>query len=110
MNLLVNAAQAIKGRESSKSPHAPSMRKWRSASAIPAAALRRSTSDRIFDPFFTTKEVGKGTGLGLHLAYNIIKKHNGSIEARSRIGQGTTFILRIPIEQTSESQEDGLAA
>jgi two-component system, NtrC family, sensor kinase len=51
---------------------------------------------RIFDPFFTTKAVGKGTGLGLHLAYNIISDHNGTIEVESRVGEGTSFIIRLP--------------
>ena len=51
---------------------------------------------KIFDPFFTTKEVGKGTGLGMNVAYNIIKKHNGTIDVKSTLGKGTSFIIRIP--------------
>ncbi|MBI4793599.1 MAG: hypothetical protein HY789_12920 [Deltaproteobacteria bacterium] len=51
---------------------------------------------RIFEPFFTTKEVGKGTGLGLNVAYNIIKKHKGTIEAQSIVGVGTTFTIKLP--------------
>ncbi len=53
--------------------------------------------DRIFDPFFTTKEVGKGTGQGLNICYNIVaKSHAGSIAVDSVEGQGTTFIVRLP--------------
>ncbi len=59
---------------------------------IPEAQL-----SKIFDPFFTTKEVGKGTGLGLSLSYGIIKEHGGNIYARSRLGDGATFIIEIPI-------------
>lgn len=52
---------------------------------------------RIFDPFFTTKPVGEGVGLGLSIVYNIIKKHNGDIEAASRPGEGATFTIALPV-------------
>ncbi len=52
---------------------------------------------KIFDPFFTTKDVGEGTGLGLSISYNTIKKHNGVIKVNSVPGEGTEFILQIPI-------------
>ncbi|KAF0215066.1 MAG: hypothetical protein FD174_4237 [Geobacteraceae bacterium] len=52
---------------------------------------------RVFEPFFTTKEVGEGTGLGLSIAYDIIKKHDGDINVRSKIGEGTEFTLRVPV-------------
>lgn len=54
---------------------------------------------RIFDPFFTTKEVGLGTGLGMHIAYNIIKKHKGTIDVQSVVGKGTTFTIRLPMDE-----------
>ena len=52
---------------------------------------------RIFDPFFTTKQAGEGTGLGLSLAYNIIKEHDGTIEVDSTPGRGTQIIIRLPL-------------
>lgn len=54
---------------------------------------------RIFDPFFTTKDVGKGTGLGMHVAYNIIEKHHGAIQVDSKVGEGTMFTITLPVEQ-----------
>ncbi len=53
---------------------------------------------RIFDPFFTTKEVGRGTGQGLAIAHNIVvKRHGGSLEFQSAIGEGTSFVITLPI-------------
>jgi len=52
---------------------------------------------KLFEPFFTTKEVGKGTGMGLAIAYQIIEKHQGTIEVSSEPGKGASFAIVIPI-------------
>lgn len=58
-----------------------------------------SARSRIFDPFFTTKEIGKGTGQGLSIAYNVItEKHKGTITFETEEGKGTTFIIRLPLQ------------
>ena len=52
---------------------------------------------KIFQPFFTTKPTGEGTGLGLSLAYDIVKAHGGTLEVESEEGIGTTFVVKLPI-------------
>jgi signal transduction histidine kinase len=52
--------------------------------------------DKIFQPFFTTKPTGQGTGLGLSLAYDIVKAHGGEIKVESKEGEGSEFIIRLP--------------
>jgi len=53
--------------------------------------------DKIFDPFYTTKKQGEGSGLGLDIVKKIIDKHNGTIEVQSEMGEGTNFIVTLPI-------------
>ena len=56
--------------------------------------------DRIFDPFFTTKPIGKGTGMGLSISYQIVtEKHGGRLNFDSQVGEGTTFTITIPLKQ-----------
>jgi signal transduction histidine kinase len=57
--------------------------------------------DKIFQPFFTTKPTGQGTGLGLSLAYDIVKAHGGDIRVQSKEGEGSEFIVQLPISKSS---------
>ncbi|MFB2769444.1 ATP-binding protein, partial [Pelatocladus sp. BLCC-F211] len=59
---------------------------------------------RIFDPFFTTKPVGKGTGMGMSISYQIVtENHNGKLECHSTPNEGTEFIIQIPLQQKVHS-------
>jgi signal transduction histidine kinase len=53
--------------------------------------------EKIFDPFFTTKETGHGVGLGLAISYGIVEEHNGKLTVQSKVGNGTTFTVSLPL-------------
>ncbi|PJJ83176.1 sensor histidine kinase [Mucilaginibacter auburnensis] len=59
--------------------------------------MSEETRRKIFEPFYTTKDVGEGTGLGMSIAYNTIKRHNGKLIVESAPGEGAEFIIRIPV-------------
>jgi len=97
MNLLVNAAQAMEKQGEIRISTRADNGYVEISIADNGKGIPEENLSRIFDPFFTTKDVGKGTGLGLNMAYNIIKKHQGTIDVESMIGKGTTFTIRIPV-------------
>jgi two-component system NtrC family sensor kinase len=67
------------------------------------AGIPDAVKERIFDPFFTTKPVGQGTGQGLSLAHAIVvDRHGGSITVDSRVGQGTTFSIRLHLNEPTQ--------
>ncbi len=103
MNILVNAAHAIEktGEIRIVTKEVDGMAEVRISDT--GCGIAEENLHKIFDPFFTTKDVGKGTGLGMNIAYNIINKHNGDIRVESTVGVGTTFIIQLP--QNTEMKE-----
>lgn len=100
LNMIINAAEAM-GEEgtltletsTNSGENAIDIRITDTGHGIP-----EDNFDKLFDPFFTTKEVGHGTGLGLAISYGIIKEHGGNIFVESKVSKGTTFIVRLPLE------------
>jgi signal transduction histidine kinase len=68
------------------------------------SGMNKECLQRIFDPFFTTKDVGHGMGLGLSIVYQIIEEHAGCITAASKEGEGTTFYIRLPVNDTLQEK------
>ena len=100
-NLLVNAAQAIEGHGSLTVTTLFDAGSVVLKVADTGKGMSPETVKRIFEPFFTTKPVGQGTGLGLTISYDMVRKNGGEISVESEPGKGTTFTVRLPA-QTSE--------
>ena len=103
MNLLLNALEAMdtKGMltvATEMTPDKPGTRPCSFISRIPVWALREENLGRLFEPFFTTKK--NGTGLGLAISQRIAHEHQGDIQVRSEINQGSTFSLSLPLPTT----------
>jgi signal transduction histidine kinase len=60
--------------------------------------IPKTITDKIFQPFFTTKPTGQGTGLGLSLAYDIVKAHGGEIKVETKEGEGSEFVIQLPVQ------------
>ena len=106
MNVIGNAIDALEEVKKGDTGYSPTI--WISTEVTADNAVTLKIRDngpgiaagcaqQIFDPFFTTKSIGKGTGLGLAISYQIVAKHQGKIEVNSQIGQGTEFVITLPV-------------
>jgi len=112
LNILVNAAQAIKSQER-ENQGTITIRTYAADDQViceisdDGCGIAPENLPKVFDPFFTTKSVGKGTGLGLSVSYDIIvNKHNGEILADSTVGEGTKFTIKLPIKRKNPDYEE----
>lgn len=103
INLLINAAQAIRSQEKSDKGRIV-IRTYTTDDNVvceisdSGPGIEPDNLQHIFDPFFTTKPVGKGTGLGLSISYDIVvARHNGRLLVDSSVGEGTKFTMELPI-------------
>lgn len=101
LNLMINAAQAIEGegtiRVETRLEEEENM--VRISFTDTGCGIPCKIQHKIFEPFFTTKEPGQGTGLGTSVSYGIIEEHGGEISFISEEGKGTTFLIRLPLEE-----------
>lgn len=110
MNIMINAQQAMDGKPgiitvTSGSPNAGVV-ELRIQDNGPG--MSEEVRSKIFEPFFTTKAAGKGTGLGLAVTYGIIKDHGGNIRVESELGEGTTFIITLPVTSADlDTKQEG---
>jgi len=104
MNLLVNASQAIDESGTISITTQYSNDQVTIAISDTGSGISSENLEHIFEPFFTTKEVGSGTGLGLSLSFDIIKKHSGNIQVDSEENVGTTFTISLPIKQQKDME------
>ncbi|MEG4210098.1 ATP-binding protein [Microcoleus sp. S13_B4] len=106
MNIISNAIDALEEVKKEDKGYSPTI--WVSTEVTAdntvtvkirdnGPGIASASAQQIFDPFFTTKSIGKGTGLGLAISYQILAKHHGKIEVNSQIGQGTEFVITLPL-------------
>lgn len=96
--MIINSIEAMpRGGKISVSTRGLNNRQVEITIADTGHGISKENLKNIFDPFFTTKEEAKSTGLGLFVAYGIIREHKGTIEVESELGKGTVFHIKLPV-------------
>jgi signal transduction histidine kinase len=115
MNIIANAIDAVEERDRYRNPeqlktdpsqitisteYLRSQESVKITIADNGPGIPEAVKPRIFDPFFTTKSIGKGTGLGMSISYQIVtERHGGTLQFMLETGKGTTFAIALPISQ-----------
>lgn len=104
MNVIVNGAQSIE--KSGKITIRTYVKEDKVFIEITdtGSGMSEETQKRLFEPFFTTKKIGEGTGLGLAIVYGIIQNNMGNIEVKSKPGEGSTFIISLPLKAEKQTK------
>lgn len=102
LNILLNAVDAISEKKEKKNEKitvtSQADSDWLTITFVDTGpGIKEENINKIFEPFFTTKKEGKGTGLGLWVSYGIVKSFQGDIKVKSKINEGTTFVIKLPI-------------
>lgn len=107
MNIIINGTESMpeEGELTIKSRHLPEDGFIEIEISDTGMGIPEDHLSKVFDPFFSTKDAGKGVGLGLSIAYGIINGHKGSIEVKSKVGKGTTFIIKLPTTVKEEKEK-----
>jgi len=102
INLFTNAAHAMEGKKDARLCVSTHQTEKDIVVVVSdnGKGMDKETLNKIFAPFFTTHMQTGGTGLGLAICYGVIEKHNGSIEVKSNLGEGTSFTIKLPKKQT----------
>jgi len=110
LNLIVNAAHAIQASGKDAATGVIAIRTSAAGGTVEIAisdngcGIAPEHANKIFDPFFTTKEVGRGTGQGLAIARAaVVTRHGGTLSFDTEVGRGTTFYVRVPVGEVSET-------
>ena len=103
VNILLNAVDAISENKRTAKVEKISVKSESNGDEVTLTfsdsgpGIKEESLTKVFEPFFTTKKEGKGTGLGLWVSYGIVKSFQGDIKIKSKLNEGTTFIIKLPI-------------
>ena len=114
LNIFINALDAMQAKDGEQEHSLGVTREFNDGMievriSDTGIGMDKDVCKRAFESFFTTKEIGKGTGLGLFISYNLVSEVDGTIAMESELGEGTTVVIRIPMRPKKDliASDDG---